>query len=214
MIDLRDIRDGLPANETAAVTSADLAEQRENLMQQTEEGVPRDVRPIPADREPHNVDQRSIDQSAELRNSLQPNGPLTNERSDVTIETSATPDANSGARSDSFEAQRERQATNNAADRNEEAATETLALFSEFEINDLRSRWSTVQAGFVDAPRRSVEQADQLVAAVMQRLADGFAEERTTLERQWDRGDSISTEDLRVALQRYRVFFGRLLNAA
>jgi hypothetical protein len=48
----------------------------------------------------------------------------------------------------------------------------------------------------------------------MQRLADGFAEERTTLERQWDRGDSISTEDLRVALQRYRVFFGRLLNAA
>jgi len=68
--------------------------------------------------------------------------------------------------------------------------------------------------GFVDAPRRSVEQADELVAAVMQRISDGFAEERSTLERQWDRGDSISTEDLRVALQRYRVFFGRLLNAA
>jgi len=189
MIDQRDKRDGLPANETATATSADLVEQKENLMQQTEEGVPRDVRPIPADTQ-------------------------TNGHSDVTIETSATPDANSGARLDSFEAKSERPANDNAANRNEEAGSETLALFSDFEINDLRSRWSTVQAGFVDSPRRSVEQADQLVAAVMQRISDGFAEERLTLERQWDRGDSISTEDLRVALQRYRVFFGRLLNAA
>ena len=70
------------------------------------------------------------------------------------------------------------------------------------------------QAGFVDSPRHSVQQADELVAAVMQRLADGFAEERSLLERQWDRGDNVSTEDLRVALQRYRAFFGRLLNAA
>ena len=214
MIDPRDLRDGLPANETATFTSADLDEQRENLMQHTEEGVPRDVRPIPPDREPRNVGQRSIDQSTEPRNALRPNGAQTNGLSDVTIETSATPEANFSARPDSFEAQRERQASTNEEDRNEEEASETLALFSEFEINDLRSRWSTVQAGFVDAPRRSVEQADQLVAAVMQRISDGFAEERTTLERQWDRGDSISTEDLRVALQRYRVFFGRLLNAA
>jgi hypothetical protein len=32
------------------------------------------------------------------------------------------------------------------------------------------------------------------------------------LEKQWDRGDNVSTEDLRVALQRYRSFFDRLLN--
>jgi hypothetical protein len=87
-------------------------------------------------------------------------------------------------------------------------------LFSDFDIDDLRSRWSDVQAGFVDSPRRSVQQADELVAAVMQRLANGFAEERSSLERQWDRGDNVSTEDLRVALQRYRSFFGRLLNVA
>ena len=87
-------------------------------------------------------------------------------------------------------------------------------LFSDFDIDDLRARWSNVQAGFVDSPRHSVQQADELVAAVMQRLADGFAEERSLLERQWDRGDNVSTEDLRVALQRYRAFFGRLLNAA
>jgi len=87
-------------------------------------------------------------------------------------------------------------------------------LFSDTEVGDLRSRWSNVQAGFVDEPRRSVEQADELVATVMQRLTEGFANERSSLEKQWDSGDNISTEDLRVALQRYRAFFGRLLNAA
>jgi hypothetical protein len=66
----------------------------------------------------------------------------------------------------------------------------------------------------VDEPRRSVEQADQLVATAMQKLADGFANERASLEKQWGSGDSVSTEDLRLALQRYRTFFGRLLNAA
>lgn len=87
-------------------------------------------------------------------------------------------------------------------------------LLSDSEIGDLRSRWNNIQAEFVDEPRRSVEQADQLVAAAMQRLAEGFANERASLEKQWDRGDSVSTEDLRLALQRYRTFFGRLLNAA
>jgi hypothetical protein len=63
----------------------------------------------------------------------------------------------------------------------------------------------------VDEPRQAVEGADKLVAAVMQRLAEGFANERSGLEKRWDSGDSVSTEDLRVALQRYRSFFDRLL---
>ncbi len=87
------------------------------------------------------------------------------------------------------------------------------ALFSQSDIGDLRGRWSNVQAGFVDEPRRAVEEADKLVAAVMQRLAEGFANERANLEKQWDGGDNVSTEDLRVALQRYRSFFDRLLSA-
>lgn len=96
------------------------------------------------------------------------------------------------------------------------SATDASAtpLLSDTDIGDLRTRWSDVQAAFVDEPRRSVEQADQLVATVMQRLAEGFANERASLERQWDSGDNVSTEELRVALQRYRAFFGRLLNAA
>ena len=85
-------------------------------------------------------------------------------------------------------------------------------LFSEQEARDLRVRWSGIQAGFVDEPRKAVEQADSLVADAMKRLAEVFANERSNLEHQWDRGDNISTEELRVALQRYRSFFNRLLD--
>jgi len=85
-------------------------------------------------------------------------------------------------------------------------------LLPEREVADLRTRWSEIQTGFVDEPRRAVEDADALVAAAMQRLAEIFASERSELEGQWDRGDNVSTEDLRIALQRYRSFFGRLLS--
>jgi hypothetical protein len=91
------------------------------------------------------------------------------------------------------------------------AVSEPMPLFSEPEMGDFRSQWSKLQTGFVDEPRRTVEDADKLVAAVMQRLAEGFANERSGLEKQWDSGDNVSTEDLRVALKRYRSFFDRLL---
>jgi hypothetical protein len=74
-----------------------------------------------------------------------------------------------------------------------------------------QGRWEEIQVRFVDEPRGAVEDADALVATVMQRLAEGFAQERERLEAQWGRGEDISTEDLRVALQRYRSFFQRLL---
>jgi hypothetical protein len=74
-------------------------------------------------------------------------------------------------------------------------------------------RWDALQATFVDEPHRVVEQADSLVAEVMQRIAENMAQERTSLERQWEAGDAVSTEDLRLALQHYRSFFKRLLSA-
>jgi hypothetical protein len=76
---------------------------------------------------------------------------------------------------------------------------------------DFRTRWEVIQTGFVDEPRRSVQEADALVTDLMQRLTDTFTEERGRLEGQWDRGDEVSTEELRVAMQRYRAFFNRLL---
>ena len=80
------------------------------------------------------------------------------------------------------------------------------------ETEGFRARWTDVQTGFVDAPRRSVEQADALVAELMQHLAKSFADERNRLESQWDRGEDIPTDDLRTAFQRYRSFFERLLS--
>ncbi|MGA8764765.1 MAG: hypothetical protein WB562_17990 [Candidatus Sulfotelmatobacter sp.] len=91
-------------------------------------------------------------------------------------------------------------------------AANAVSLFPDDEIAELRNRWNGVQTAFVDEPRRAVEEADGLVAAAMKRLAEVFADERSNLEKQWDRGDNVSTEDLRIALQRYRAFFHRLLS--
>jgi hypothetical protein len=77
--------------------------------------------------------------------------------------------------------------------------------------DSFRARWSGIQADFVDEPIRSVQQADDLVADVMKKLTDTFAVERAKLEEQWARQDAVSTENLRIVLQRYRSFFDRLL---
>jgi len=76
-----------------------------------------------------------------------------------------------------------------------------------------RDRWQEIQGSFVDEPQHSVEEADALVADLMQRLASVFSDEREKLEKQWGEGEDVSTEDLRVALTRYRSFFDRLLSA-
>ena len=98
-----------------------------------------------------------------------------------------------------------------SGDRTQQDAGST-PLFPSNELEDLRTRWKDIQTGFVDEPCKAVEQADGLVASAMKRLAEVFAQERSGLEQQWDRGDNVSTEDLRVALQRYRSFFDRLLS--
>jgi hypothetical protein len=86
------------------------------------------------------------------------------------------------------------------------------ALVSQSECQDFTKRWDEIQAGFVDEPRDSVQKADALVAELMKTLAETFAAERKKLEDQWSSGDDVSTEDLRVSLQRYRSFFQRLLS--
>lgn len=97
-------------------------------------------------------------------------------------------------------------------DRAEETG-EREPLFAGDDADRFRSRWQEVQVAFVDEPRQAVQDADSLVAELMQQLAETFSQERTKLESQWDSGDDASTEDLRVALQRYRSFFDRLLSA-
>jgi hypothetical protein len=84
-------------------------------------------------------------------------------------------------------------------------------LFPTNELNDLRAKWDKAQISFVDEPRTAVKQADELVATLVTRISEQFSATRTDLEHQWDRGDNVSTEDLRQALRRYRSFFDRLL---
>jgi hypothetical protein len=96
--------------------------------------------------------------------------------------------------------------------RSESENADVTPLFPNDELDNLRTRWKEIQTNFVDEPRKAVEQADGLVASAMKRLAEVFADERSNLEQQWDRGDNVSTEDLRVAFRRYRSFFDRLLS--
>jgi hypothetical protein len=92
-----------------------------------------------------------------------------------------------------------------------DTATKAGHLLAADDAEAFRARWTDVQHGFVDAPRQAVEQADGLVAELMQHLAKTFADERGRLEGQWDQGGDVSTDDLRTAFQRYRSFFDRLL---
>jgi len=80
------------------------------------------------------------------------------------------------------------------------------------EIENFRQQWGDIQSSFVDEPHQAVAAADRLVATVVKRAAEVFSDRRTALEEQWSRGDNVSTEDLRVALQQYRAFFSRMLS--
>ena len=77
---------------------------------------------------------------------------------------------------------------------------------------EMRTRWETIQTAFVDDPRVSVQQADELVASAIKHLAETFAQERSRLEQKWSTGNDVSTEDLRQALRRYRTFFQHILS--
>jgi hypothetical protein len=86
-------------------------------------------------------------------------------------------------------------------------------LLEDDELQSILGQWKDIQAAFVDEPRKAIQDADALVAELMQRLAETFANEREQLESQWAGGADVSTEDLRRGLRRYRSFFERLLAA-
>jgi len=86
-------------------------------------------------------------------------------------------------------------------------------LFDQQLADEMRGRWGAIQSSFVDDPQRAVQQADELVAQTLQDLARSFAKHRTEIEAEATAGQQApSTENLRVALRRYRSFFERLLS--
>ncbi|MBW3660804.1 MAG: hypothetical protein KY397_04130 [Gemmatimonadetes bacterium] len=91
------------------------------------------------------------------------------------------------------------------------ALTESPAHLGEEERRGFKGRWDEIQASFIDEPRRSVEEANELVRDLTERVTERFRNERQRLEERWEEGEEVSTEDLRVTLQRYRSFFDRLL---
>ncbi|MEV4867993.1 hypothetical protein [Streptomyces syringium] len=95
--------------------------------------------------------------------------------------------------------------------RGAELAEENEPLLGD-EQKEFRARWQKIQSNFVDDPQDAVNAADQLVAETMRALATTFSDHKQGLEGQWHRGEEVATEDLRVALQRYRSFFNRLLS--
>jgi len=84
-------------------------------------------------------------------------------------------------------------------------------LLDDGQAERLRARWNEIQAKFVDEPRSSVSEADALVSEVIQQILQKFNNEVHSLESQWNKGDEISTEDLRQVLQHYRSFFNHLV---
>jgi predicted lipid-binding transport protein (Tim44 family) len=93
-------------------------------------------------------------------------------------------------------------------------AGETEPFVPADEAERLRARWEDIQVGFVDDPRRAVEDANGLVDEVTRRVVDTFTRARADLEEQWSRGDDVTTEELRLVLQRYRAFFDALLSTS
>jgi hypothetical protein len=93
-----------------------------------------------------------------------------------------------------------------------EADQAAAPLLPSGESDKFRVQWHEIQALFVDDPPEAVQSADQLVAEVMQAVATSFNDHKRGLERQWQRGEEVSTEELRQALRQYRSFFTRLLS--
>jgi len=85
------------------------------------------------------------------------------------------------------------------------------ALFNLEESEQFRTRWSEIQGKFVDEPRSAVQQADALVSEVIEKITQMFSHEHGSLEGQWNQGNDVSTEELRMALKHYRSFFNRLI---
>ncbi|MEU1402339.1 hypothetical protein ABZ471_08215 [Streptomyces sp. NPDC005728] len=79
-----------------------------------------------------------------------------------------------------------------------------------------REQWETrllqTVAGFVDAPRAAVEEADRELEEIAARFGEAVTRRRRTLRMSWQEGVESDTEQLRLALRDYEELAGRLLH--
>jgi hypothetical protein len=91
------------------------------------------------------------------------------------------------------------------------AGQERATLIAPERAEAYNSRWNELKGEFVDEPRGAVRGANELVGQVLDELEELFRRQRSELEQGLD-NEQTSTEDLRLALGRYRSFFDRLLS--
>ncbi|WP_406179350.1 hypothetical protein [Streptomyces sp. NBC_01006] len=117
-----------------------------------------------------------------------------------------------GGRDDSTRASADGPAGDQEREPGREPESEEEPLLGAAEAERYRTTWGEIQGRFVDDPQEAVRSADALVAEVMQSFAGTLSEHRSGLEKQWDRGEQVATEDLRQALRAYRSLVNRLLD--
>ncbi|MEU9655530.1 hypothetical protein [Streptomyces chartreusis] len=88
-----------------------------------------------------------------------------------------------------------------------------VPLVGNDESDKFELRLQHAVSGFVDGPRAAVEEADQVVEAIVARFAETVRERRRTLRTSWqDTEEKADTERLRLALRDYRELAERLLH--
>jgi hypothetical protein len=75
---------------------------------------------------------------------------------------------------------------------------------------DYQERWSAIQTGFIDDPRRSVESASSLLVEMWESIERSIGEERQGIDSRWQESER-STDELRLAMQSYRDLYNRLV---
>jgi hypothetical protein len=84
-------------------------------------------------------------------------------------------------------------------------------LLPDDDLGGYRQRWDQIQGRFIDEPRQSVREADDLIGEVTHRIVERFSSSRKDFEERWETDSEPTTEEMRQALQRYRDYFKRLV---
>lgn len=160
---------------------------------------------------PNVAERRPPSRDTELRRQLLHNEPERIVESEAVLlpESGEVPQSIHNPEMESRSAAQPARPVRNAGDT---AVEQPVTLFADADVEDYRARWTSIQVAFVDEPRKAVQDADNLVKSVLNKLSESFTQERQTLANQWSRGDNVSTEDLRITFRRYRSFFDRLLS--
>jgi hypothetical protein len=186
------------------------------------EAEPEDNRPHGGYADPGRVDPQSysrqseqaepgrVDSPGDLRQSEYADPGEANAGTDAPAETGSS--TSTGLSTEEDSAQRHPNAdTTGGGETSGPDEEERERLIPQERTDEYTARWDTLKGGFVDEPRQAVAAADQLVQELLDELQEVFRTQRQGLEQGLD-ADQTSTEDLRVALRRYRSLFDRMLS--